>query len=364
MEEDKISGVYKIISPTGRIYIGSTINIKSRWRPYKNGNCKKQIRLYRSLLKYGWEAHKFEIIALIEPEKRYKWEHILGMYYDVLGENGLNCTLPGYEDVPMKISDETRAKMAKSQTGKKHKLQALEKLSRINKGKKLSDEHVEKLRIAKTGTKHADTSKIKMSESQNLRYEKAIHREVLQLNKNMEVLNEFQNCQKAAKATGINENNILRACSGQRHTAKGFIWRHKYDDPNRIFKERLPHPNKKAVCQFNLEGVLINEFFSITEASKLTNIDKTAIGENCKGLLHKAGGFIWRFKEDNKKPEIIRVKPFTPVLKIRESDLVVMHTYNSINEAARLEGINLRRIKKVCLGIDKLYNGFIWKYGQ
>src|SRR3990167_6598737 len=136
----KVCGVYKITSPSGKIYIGSSKNINIRKNRYKKLHCKEQIKIYRSLLKYGWEVHTFEIIAITEPEKRYKWEHILGMYYNVLGENGLNCVLPGYDGIPPIFSDEYREKMSKTITGKKQTTEAIEKSRQARKGVKRSQE--------------------------------------------------------------------------------------------------------------------------------------------------------------------------------------------------------------------------------
>lgn len=61
-----ICGVYCITSPTGAVYIGEGINIKNRWDSYRNLDCSKQKYLYNSLKLYGWEAHKFEIIFIVD----------------------------------------------------------------------------------------------------------------------------------------------------------------------------------------------------------------------------------------------------------------------------------------------------------
>ena len=51
-------GIYKITSPTNKIYIGQSINIEKRFLNYNSINCKKQIRLYNSFKKYGFDKHK------------------------------------------------------------------------------------------------------------------------------------------------------------------------------------------------------------------------------------------------------------------------------------------------------------------
>ena len=46
-------GIYKITSPSGKIYIGQSKDIEKRFKAYKNLKCKGQPYIYRSLLKYG-----------------------------------------------------------------------------------------------------------------------------------------------------------------------------------------------------------------------------------------------------------------------------------------------------------------------
>jgi hypothetical protein len=46
-------GIYKITSPSKKVYIGQSVNIEKRKYFYEIGNCKKQIKLYNSIKKYG-----------------------------------------------------------------------------------------------------------------------------------------------------------------------------------------------------------------------------------------------------------------------------------------------------------------------
>lgn len=54
--------VYKIISPSGRVYVGSTTNKARRFREYKNLSIPRQHKLLSSLKKYGFETHVFEVV--------------------------------------------------------------------------------------------------------------------------------------------------------------------------------------------------------------------------------------------------------------------------------------------------------------
>lgn len=57
-----MTGIYKIESPTGNVYIGQSIDIKDRFRRYKRLKCKGQIGIFRSLCKHGADSHIFSIL--------------------------------------------------------------------------------------------------------------------------------------------------------------------------------------------------------------------------------------------------------------------------------------------------------------
>lgn len=74
-------GIYKITSPSGKVYIGQTINVYKRWEyDYKPLNCKGQPKLLNSLKKYGYEAHKFEVLEECKLKQLSKRE----VYYKKL----------------------------------------------------------------------------------------------------------------------------------------------------------------------------------------------------------------------------------------------------------------------------------------
>jgi hypothetical protein len=101
-------GIYKIINPTGKIYIGQSTNIGNRKYYYSSIKCDKQPKLYNSLQKYGWEQHMFEIIEECSLEQLNEREIYWGLHYDVLGENGLNLRLG---DANGLCSEETKKKI-------------------------------------------------------------------------------------------------------------------------------------------------------------------------------------------------------------------------------------------------------------
>ena len=79
-----------ITSPSGKIYIGQSSNIKRRMVEHKYRSKNKNLKLYSSIRKYGFENHKIETLFLSNDEyEKNKMESIYIRYYNSI-ENGLN----------------------------------------------------------------------------------------------------------------------------------------------------------------------------------------------------------------------------------------------------------------------------------
>lgn len=57
--------------------------------------------------------------------------------------------------------------------------------------------------------------------------------------------------------------------------------------------------NKRPCCQYTLDGEFISEYSSIKEAAEVNNISKVSISLVLSGKHKTAGGYIWKYKEDN-----------------------------------------------------------------
>lgn len=123
-------GIYKITNPNNKVYIGQSVNIKERLKKYKRLNCKRQIKLYNSFLKYGVENHKFEIIEECEKYQLNKREIHWGLFYDVL-ENGLNLKLGNGRG---SLHSKTKQKISESLLGKKKTKEHCDNLSKAKMG--------------------------------------------------------------------------------------------------------------------------------------------------------------------------------------------------------------------------------------
>jgi group I intron endonuclease len=160
-------GIYKITSPSKKIYIGQSVNIKRRFSKYRClTKTNEQPALVRSFIKYGVEEHNFEIVEECLLEELNIRERYWQEFYDVL-KYGLNCTLVPTDTLPMIVSEVTRIKIGNGNRGKKLSEETKKLISknhaRLNLGKHLSDETKQKLRVRFLGKKLSEETKLKMS---------------------------------------------------------------------------------------------------------------------------------------------------------------------------------------------------------
>lgn len=158
-----ICGIYKITSPTGKIYVGQSVNIKKRFSKYYKLNCKSQIKLYNSFLKHTVENHIFEIIEEVESlELNNKERHYQELFNSV--DNGLNCFYTETNTKPRIVSEETSKRLSEINLGRKHSDEIKLKMSKGQKGKLISEETKLKLSIANKDKEWSNERKLKYSE--------------------------------------------------------------------------------------------------------------------------------------------------------------------------------------------------------
>jgi group I intron endonuclease len=137
----KCSGIYKITSPSGKIYIGEAINLHLRCSYYLTPNrIKKQRAIYNSLIKHGVENHKIEVLELCDESILLERERYYQEIFNSV-EGGLNCFYSPTKDKKKKHSEESKKLMSEKAQGvknhfygKKHTQESLIKISNSSKG--------------------------------------------------------------------------------------------------------------------------------------------------------------------------------------------------------------------------------------
>ena len=187
----KICGIYRIISPIGKIYIGQSVNCQDRFRKYKKENCKEQVYLFRSLKKYGWINHKCEIIHECSREQLNELEkYYVDLFQTFNTEYGMNLRDGGGSKGEMsnesknklsqrckgnnyakglKHSEETKQKISTSLIGNKYGVGNKNCIGRI-----MSDETRKKIGSANTGKKRTTEMLERISNSHKRKGNKII----------------------------------------------------------------------------------------------------------------------------------------------------------------------------------------------
>jgi group I intron endonuclease len=178
----KIIGIYKITSPTNRVYIGQSVDVRARILSHKRGGCERQPRLYASLQKHSPKKHIFELVCECEKSELDKLEiYYIQLYNSAHGKHGLNCRdggKTGWDVCPetavklrrkgkkMNLTDAQRKAISDRMKGQIVSLETREKLRQHNLGKKHSDKTKELCRLAalkKTGVSAETREKLRQA---------------------------------------------------------------------------------------------------------------------------------------------------------------------------------------------------------
>lgn len=146
--------VYLITSPSGKMYIGQTYCLKKRFIKYANINCHDQGRLYEEIKLYGWENMKIKFLfeGLSSKQLLYDLEkHYIQLYNTFDSIHGLNTQSGGISG--FRISKEGKKNLSISHCGYKHTPEQKAKISKSNSGKKRNSSVLYKMKEYSTHNK-------------------------------------------------------------------------------------------------------------------------------------------------------------------------------------------------------------------
>lgn len=312
--------VYKHTSPSGKVYIGITNNIRRRWE--HNGIhyiSKKKNRKYihpifaQAILKYGWNNFTHEIIleGVSKSEACYAERYLIRWYK--IHNQSYNCTDggDGAWGLRVPISEERRRAVTEfmrtnhPMKGKHHTLESRKKMSNSLKGRKLSNTHILHISESLKGKKVSEERRKEMSNYMKLHpsiwppgnQKQEVHQYSLEGN----YIASYSSAHEAAVAiSGKNNASCIRSCIyGECTSALGYIW--SYMKANNL--DISPKPKKKrtnykiGVNQYSKEGDYLNTFCSIAEASRKTGVPARNISRCCDPdiRLFTAGNYLWEY---------------------------------------------------------------------
>lgn len=294
--KEKITGIYKITSPTGKVYIGQSVDIAKRFWYYRSLNCKAQRKLYHSLQKHGVKNHVFEVLETCEVSNLDAMELLyINQYASFNTDNGLNLKEGGNGSRP---SIETKL------------VQSELKKAFYRDNKEARDRLI------------AQLTSIDRTDDKNPKY--GTGRRVAQFTLNKVFVCEYISVIQASKALGnISFNTSLYKCCSRRTTYgifKDFIWRYSDD------------------CII-LDGVLKEDIIPKKTASKKLNTRKrTSVFRG----VSKNRGFGWHARYYNRKTKVS----------------MCLGSFNTETDAARAYNVCFRMIHGAIEPVHNIDNPF------
>lgn len=264
--------IYKITSPSNRVYVGKTFDLRKRVNVHKSAaRTGKKLFLSNSIRKYGWDAHVLEIIEEVEDvcmdEREIFWISELKTYcYE--NKMGLNMTRGGDGQRSTWMHDLERRKKASnffsgegnSFYGKKHTEENIKVMSEMAK-----------VRNRENGRRVPEWGAEKGRD--------IVRRPVVCYNPGGCFISEYISLTNAANTLNIAIESVMDSLRGGSWVAGKYFFRYKTENyPLQIDVPKVTHKTvKRVVCLLDDNLEIIAEFESAKEASDFFGIPKGTI---------------------------------------------------------------------------------------
>lgn len=412
--------IYKYTFPNGKVYIGQTINPRSRKSQHL---CKstgaRHISFWRAYKKYGtFEYEEIEVIE--EPTKELLCEKLntleqfyIAQYRSTNPKYGYNLTSGGKVFV---VNEEGRKRMSEARKNKLSVLQydlegnfVKEYESTTAAGKALGVAATNIWSCCLGFSKGKRKKKVQIVNGYTFRFKKDYpdvpsridlnitnlnKRNVLQFSLDGVFIKEWESVLDAERGTGTRESGIRQVCYGKYRQCNGYMWRYRDEfneipaqiDPVRP-KVKRPFPKlteeqiekgkrinreryARVVHQFSFSGDYVATFPSLDDAAARFGGDGATICNACKQVKSKtAYGYQWRYKEDVTNP-LLGIEPFDrrasssrrrPVIQLTP-DGVFVREWVSTRAAAEYYNISRNTLYMALSGRKQFVRRYIWKY--
>lgn len=249
------TGIYRWVNiDSGKSYIGSSVNLSTRFKQYFNYNHisypKRNLRIYKALLKYGYSGFRLEILEYCYPEILLEREQF---YFDT-------CT-PEYNIL----------KVAGSPSGYRHSEAAKKLISITSKGRKV----LESTRDIKRETLLGKT--LDKEHIENIRLGNTFRKSVIVTDTETGNIKEFISLTEAGEYLGISRVTVGK------YLSKGTLYnKYKISSPKTCSNQTQVQPNvatflKQPILLNNIETGDKKEFVSMTDAAKYLNVSRTRL---------------------------------------------------------------------------------------
>lgn len=263
------SGIYMWTSPSGKSYIGQSVDLTKRKNRFINNQYdKSQKKLKYALNKYNISAWKYQVLEYCEIDRLDEREIYYIKLYDTF-IHGYNMTKGGMGTLGHKMTEEGKEKNRRKQKERIHT-----ELERQKRSESLKRAYKDGRKKANTNTLHLQTKEVRdkiaksltgrtLSEETKKKISDA-HKGKIPWNKGIPMSKEQREKLKQVDRSAISGANNYHA---------------------------------KKVIQFDINRNFIKEWDCIINAKR--KYGTIHIEDVCQGKRKTAGGFIWEYKKED-----------------------------------------------------------------
>lgn len=128
-------------------------------------------------------------------------------------------------------------------------------------------------------------------------------------------------------------------------------------------EKRISHKRKK-VYQYDMNGFLICEWISVSEAARSTGLSVSNISSACNRVNGSCAGFQWSYVKSKKKKHIRHVTIKHKGIYQYSLDGILLNTFKTISDAKEKTGIKYQSILRGCNGTHETAAGYKWSFNQ
>lgn len=241
-------GIYKLTSPSGKSYVGQSVDIERRFKKYRSMNCKSQYGIYNAIVKYGFDSFNIDILHEI-PDCENACDVLNELEIDeiikhnTLYPNGYNMVSGGRnyyasDEHKKRLSEahkgkamlpQTAAALIAANTGRIVSDETREKIASKQRGIKKPKEMIDKLRLSRVGKSLSSEHKAKISKSlvgvkkpEEFRY--ILAKVVYKLDMDYNFIEKFKSLSDAARSVDTEPRRISACYTGVRKSHLGYRW--------------------------------------------------------------------------------------------------------------------------------------------
>ena len=316
--------VYKHIAPNGKVYVGISSDIKRRWAANGYYYHLADTVFSRALNKYGWDSFQHVIIqkGLTKQEACDMEKKLIAYYkakklsYNITdggeGYCGKHSEEHNRHKVESRIANSTIEYLVIDKDFNYIVCRTEKEVAEYLGGVQRNISHLLRQPVGYTFKKHfiwkhekdapidIEFIRTQIEKALWLRHQKAL-----------------VNCRIAGKMGGRSSANTIEKMSAEERKQKyghsGMKGKHHSEETIKKMKEkakdrdmskaieaRKQRPyfptHTKPIIQYLMTGELVNEFVSITQASRDTGIIKSGIVNCLSGRAKSSGGYRWQYK--------------------------------------------------------------------